>query len=187
MDSGLVIGYHGCTARLVEDLLSGREPNLRPSTSEYDWLGAGIYCWENSYHRAYEWADQHTPVGEEPAVVGLLIKPGRCMDLLDSAEIDMLQQFADNIKILYQLVGIDLPRNKGLRHDYDCMLINRYHRYVRRSRGVGYDTVRAAFMEGARINEESHSDLFVRTHIQWAICNPACIVGYFRPVPVQTS
>lgn len=81
MDSGLVIAYHGCTARLVEDLLCGRESNLRPSTSEYDWLGAGIYCWENSYHRAYEWAEQHPTDGEEPAVVGLLIKPGRCMDL----------------------------------------------------------------------------------------------------------
>lgn len=147
------------------------------------WLGDGIYCWEDSYGRAMEWAVQHLQANEEPAVVGVLIKPGNCLDLLDSAEIDMLKDFASNLETLYELAGKNLPKNSGLCHEYDCMLINRYQQYVRQNRGRGYDTVRAAFMEGHRINEAGRSALFERAHIQWAICNVESIVGYFRPIP----
>lgn len=183
MNPGLILGYHGCSASLANALLSGREKHLYPSTGPYEWLGDGIYCWEDSYERALEWAKQHLPKGRKPAVVGVLIKPGNCLDLLDASEIDMLCDFAANLESLYELAAKPLPQNKGLCHEYDCMLINRYQQYVRQNRGRGYDTVRAAFMEGHRINEAGHSALFERAHVQWAICNVESIVGYFRPVP----
>lgn len=186
MNPGLILGYHGCSASLARAVLSGKERHLMPSTSELEWLGDGVYCWEDSYSRALEWAKQRLPRGRKPAVVGVLIKPGNCLDLLDSVEIDMLKDFAANMERLYKRAGLTLPINKDLCHRYDCMLINRYLKYVREERGRSYDTVRAAFMEGGRINEAGHSALFERAHIQWAICNVESIIGYFRPVPVET-
>ncbi len=44
---GLVLGFHGCDAQVGEDLLAGRHTHLRESKNKYDWLGNGIYFWEN--------------------------------------------------------------------------------------------------------------------------------------------
>ena len=183
MNPGLILGYHGCSARLAEALLAGREMHLLPSNSRFEWLGKGIYCWEDSYERAYEWACQHLKPGDEPAVVGVLIKPGNCLDLLDSAQLDMLKEFAENLDRLYALAGKPVPRNRGLCHEYDCLLINRYHQYIKARNMKPFDTVRSAFAEGDSLSAAGNSSLFDRNHIQWAICSPQCIMGYFRPQP----
>ena len=50
-----VLGYHGCDLSLVKQLLSA-ETQLNFSKNTYDWLGHGIYFWENAPFRAMEWA-----------------------------------------------------------------------------------------------------------------------------------
>ncbi len=50
-----IIGFHGCDEETAKLAISGKE-HLMKSTNEYDWLGHGIYFWENSPYRAYEWA-----------------------------------------------------------------------------------------------------------------------------------
>jgi hypothetical protein len=39
----------------VDKVIAGKE-NLLASTNDYDWLGSGIYFWENNEERAMEWA-----------------------------------------------------------------------------------------------------------------------------------
>ena len=55
--ANLVIGFHGCDRSVVEQVIS---------TNDYDWLGSGIYFWENNEERAWQWAvtTQH-PYGHE--------------------------------------------------------------------------------------------------------------------------
>ena len=53
--SAFVLGYHGCTRAVGEKILAGKE-HLKASENDYDWLGTGIYFWENSAQRALEWA-----------------------------------------------------------------------------------------------------------------------------------
>ena len=55
--ANLVIGFHGCDRSVVENVIS---------TNDYDWLGSGIYFWENNEERAWQWAvtTQH-PYGHE--------------------------------------------------------------------------------------------------------------------------
>lgn len=50
-----VLGYHGCDAAVVREIVSGDE-QLFVSKNEYDWLGSGQYFWEDSCSRALRWA-----------------------------------------------------------------------------------------------------------------------------------
>jgi len=45
-----VVGYHGCDASVVEEVLAGKA-ELMLSTNAYDWLGEGMYFWEHGPQR----------------------------------------------------------------------------------------------------------------------------------------
>lgn len=182
MNPGLIVGYHGCPKKVADAVISGKDV-LYPSQSSYEWLGNGIYCWEDSYQRAHQWAKEQIKkkeIDDEPAVIGVIFKPGNCLDLLDSKCIDMLDDFACAINMAAKIAGVVLPKNKGLSHPYDCCLINWFHRQLKEYNKKPIDTVRAAFMEGKTIGNGA-SCLYKKSHIQWAICSEASIVGYFRP------
>ena len=66
----LVIGFHGCTKNTHEKVLTFHE-ELRGSDNSYDWLGNGIYFWENNLVRAWEWAKRRH--GDDAAVIGAVI------------------------------------------------------------------------------------------------------------------
>jgi hypothetical protein len=52
----LVIAFHGCDRR-VRDRLLNYPDNIVISQKPYDWLGHGMYFWENNYDRALRWAE----------------------------------------------------------------------------------------------------------------------------------
>lgn len=52
---GLVLGYHGCDREVAERVLAGKT-EVRSSTNAFDWLGSGVYFWENNPRRALSWA-----------------------------------------------------------------------------------------------------------------------------------
>lgn len=58
----IVIGFHGCDASVRDGVLTG-ELDLQPSRNSHDWLGAGVYFWEQNYARAEEWAQQQVRWG----------------------------------------------------------------------------------------------------------------------------
>ena len=74
--SNLVIGFHGCDQSVVEAVIAGKT-ELLASTNDYDWLGNGIYFWENNEERAWQWAKdlakRRNSQIKEPAVVGAII------------------------------------------------------------------------------------------------------------------
>ena len=45
----LVIAYHGCDESVRDAVVMGQE--LKRSENPYDWLGNGIYFWENDEQR----------------------------------------------------------------------------------------------------------------------------------------
>ena len=55
--SNHIIGFHGCDESVVRKVVNGEE-DLIPSTNDYDWLGNGIYFWENNEARALQWATE---------------------------------------------------------------------------------------------------------------------------------
>src|SRR5690349_15456714 len=92
-----VLGFHGCDRAVAERVIS-RKASLRPSRNDYDWLGHGIYFWENDPRRAALWAREQSGRARskgrkfEPAVVGAVIDLGRCLDLLNSTSIEIVEQ-----------------------------------------------------------------------------------------------
>ena len=81
-----VYGFHGCSRDVAEMLLSGKDVSLNSSENDYDWLGSGIYFWEEAPHRALEWAqkkfgkDRAYPLAKQPRERRLRWCGSRCED-----------------------------------------------------------------------------------------------------------
>ena len=182
-----VLGFHGCDKVVGEDILHGKRKHLTPSSNNYDWLGPGIYFWESSPQRAFEFAlkARGTPVltkGKitKPFVIGAVIDLGFCLNLLDS---HALQQVEDAHALLRSSLneGETIPtNNKAGARFLDCAVIQTLHAYREDNQLAPYDSVRGMFVEG----EELYDGAGFRRddHIQLCVTNTACIRGYFRPI-----
>lgn len=181
MHSGIVLGYHGCSKETAAKILSGESKHLRCSNASGEWLGKGVYFWENSYDRALQWAKQ-TCGKKEPTVIGAIINPGKCLDLADSGWLKALEEFSVDFEEEYlALHGAPVKSNDIAKnyHPYDCALINQFCAMWKDAGNGTINTVRAAFPEGENIARSSFRTL---NHIQWAVLTPAeSIIGYFRP------
>jgi hypothetical protein len=58
---------------------------IKKSDKNYDWLGHGMYFWENNEKRALDWAKMKKIAGtlNKPSSVGAVVNLGYCLDLLD--------------------------------------------------------------------------------------------------------
>ena len=186
--TSFILGYHGCDRMLAERVLGGRA-SLKPSHNDYDWLGDGIYFWEQNAHRAYEFAVEVAarshPSGQTiktPAVVGAVIDFGLCLNLLDSRYIAMVQQAHADLAEASKAAGIELPSNAGgtdlLSRKLDCAVLRFLHRSREEEGEAPFDTVRAAFIEGGPLY--ANAGFAAKSHIQVCVRNHACIKGYFR-------
>lgn len=188
--ANLVFGFHGCDAAVCEGLVSGKITALRYSENNYDWLGKGMYFWENDYERALEWAKrlQESAQNENqkittPAVLGAVIRLGHCLDFLEQDNLKKLQEHYQQVKRDFAERGVELPRNKGgkdlYKRELDCFLINSLvARQLEEDPRNGYDSVRGVFVEG---NELYPSAGFrEKDHIQIAVINPNCIKAFFK-------
>ncbi|GAA6378840.1 hypothetical protein [Anaerostipes hadrus] len=180
----LVFGFHGCDKSTYEKVIFEHE-NLKYSDNKYDWLGNGIYFWENSYQRALDWAINN-PKYKEPAVIGAVIDLGRCLNLTDYHSSEILKKGYDMLVVKNEILNISLPqngkRNKNsdiLLRNLDCAVIEQIHQYHKDSGLPAYDSVRGVFIEGKPAFEGS--EFREKTHIQLCIKNPNCIKGYFDP------
>lgn len=184
MNPNIVLGYHGCSTTTADKVLNSRcglhlKASMRPS----EWLGNGVYFWENSYDRAMLWAKEKCKEsGEKPDVIGAIIIPGECLDLTDSAYLRALEKISGSFEKIYLAEhGKPVPKNNLSRnyHAYDCALINFFRKAMEEVSGRRFNTVRAAFNEGVTIADSSFATL---NHIQWAVLTPqVSIIGYFRP------
>ena len=185
----LTLGFHGCSAEICQKVLKENEV-LKASTNRYDWLGNGIYFWENSYVRALEWAkEKYESDGIEYDVIGAVIDLGYCLNLSDS-QFNSILKTGYNV-LVSRLGDADLPRNhrkKGndiLLRDLDCAVIQQIHEYNEGSDENSFDSVRGLFIEGEPIYAGS---CFVsKSHIQLCIRNPNCIKGYFAPLAADEN
>ena len=84
----LIIGFHGCEASVRDALL--KSPNeIKISQKPFDWLGHGLYFWENNYEWALQWAqDKKYRVSEIQIVSRGFFMPGREVDFMDWLEMN---------------------------------------------------------------------------------------------------
>ena len=183
LSSSFVLGFHGCDRKVGERLVSGEA--FKKSDNEYDWLGPGIYFWENNTARALEFAnEQMNRQGsriKDPFVVGAVIDLGACLDLTTKLGIDLVRIAHGVLVDEFRKSGSALPANSKdrMRHKLDCAVIRRAHFIAASSVEIGpIQTVKGVFLEGGPAYDGA--DFYEKTHIQIAVCDPSCIKGVFH-------
>lgn len=186
--TSVVFGFHGCDESVCDDLVSGKVRSLNYSENNYDWLGKGMYFWENDPDRALEWAESlkvRPQNGKQkvtvPAVLGAVICLGNCLDFLEQENLRKLKEHYERLKAGF--AGIELPKNAGgndlYKRELDCFLINSLVAKQREEfPDKAYDSVRGVFFEGHELYPSA--GFREKDHIQIAVINPNCIKAFFR-------
>jgi hypothetical protein len=189
-DPGLIVGFHGCDQTVRDNIVSGQSA-FRPSKNKWDWLGEGMYFWQNNYERALHYA-QNPPTKsaiKTPAVLGAIFNLGHCLDLTDKEGIDLVKR---SHEILSKSAGQEkkeLPRNINPKDSLDlkdkiirrldCAVINNIHSLMEKANESPFESVRAVFFEGAELYEDA--GFLDKTHVQICIRNPNLIKAFFVP------
>lgn len=183
-----VLGFHGCDESVARSVFE-KGKHLKQSRNEYDWLGSGIYFWENSPERAIEWARELRKRGKvaNPAVIGAVIDLGVCLNLLDREYLKLVKDAHQSLVAAAAAAGRPLPENKPLRDSRDLLLryldfatINLCTELRKKTKLPPFDTVRAAFVEGEPLYK--NAGFCDRNHIQVCVVDRRSIKGYFRPL-----
>jgi hypothetical protein len=187
---GLTLGFHGCDASVVQNVLNGKT-FLKASSNSYDWLGHGVYFWEHSPSRALEFAEhlQKYPnrskgIIKEPAVIGAVIDLGICFDLLDYQSLQLLKEGYD--LVMDTTYFPEVPQNKTIGNlsdllfrELDCSVIEAVHSFKEETGQSPFDSVRSVFYEGKELYP--NAGFREKDHIQICVRNPNCIKGFFLP------
>ncbi|MBB3810707.1 hypothetical protein [Pseudochelatococcus contaminans] len=156
---------------------------LQQSNNDFDWLGPGIYFWENDPHRARSFAGEQKKRGKlkRPFVIGAVLTLGNCIDTLNQRSLEAIADaHASLVRELAAVKG-SLPKNAGgkdlLQRNLDCAVIRTLHGLLKEE-GQSADTLRGLYHEGGMLYEDG--GFYKKSHIQIAVRNPACILGVFR-------
>jgi len=173
----------------VADRVLAGEDMLKKSEKHYDWLGSGIYFWEHGPERAMDWAIEQKQRGKitSPAVVGAVIHLGNCFDFMDVRYTRVLKDAYPQFEDYCKRNGKELPVNESssdndvdlLLRKLDCSMINWLCQFMESEQIGKFDSVRGMFREATPAFPGS--SIHLKSHIQLAIRNSACILGYFRP------
>ncbi|WP_157309811.1 hypothetical protein [Chitinophaga tropicalis] len=180
-DPGLIIGFHGCDQE-VRDKIVLNQTTLRASKNKWDWLGEGMYFWQNNYERALHYAID--PPGKikikTPAVSGAIFNLGNCLDLTDKQGIDLVKTSYETLIKSAQAEDKKFPRNINPKGDpgskdkiirnLDCAVINNIHTLIEKNEEPPFESVKAVFFEGKELYEGA--GFLDRTHVQICIRNP---------------
>ena len=186
-----VLGFHGCDKEIADKILKSNKDHLKHSQNDYDWLGNGIYFWENDPERALQYArklKEHPVKGKakikNEAVIGAVIDLGKCLNLLEANALQTIKAGYEMLRQSHRLSGVPLPQNirpVGEEEDVlirrlDCAVIEATHTYFGRDT---YQTVRGVFWEGKELYP--NAGFREKNHIQVCVRNTHCIKGYFHP------
>ncbi len=185
--TGLILGFHGTDENIVNDVLNGKA-ELKEKENDYDWLGHGIYFWDNSPSRAMEWAIELSKLKrtsiKKPAVIGAILDLGYCLDLLDYKNLEFVKTGYTILERTMAAFEAPMPQNRGgddlkLR-ELDCAAIESLHKSMRENNEKAFDSVRGVFWEGTQIYP--NAGFREKNHIQICVRNTDCIKGYFLPL-----
>lgn len=192
MNSGrLVVAYHGCDITTRDGLIAGRlQP--RVSKNRYDWLGSGFYLFESDAERALAFARTAAENPERrftarpiatPAVVGCVLAATSCLDMTTRQGRAEYVASLDQLTAATVAMGERMPANRSafsgdediLLRSLDRAVINNIHENGPNS----YQLVRGAFRQGNELSP--NSGFHANSHIQLALLDLSCIVGWFLP------
>jgi hypothetical protein len=184
-----ITGFHSCDKELGMRLLNGSD-ELRPSDNPWDWLGSGIYFWEQNPQRALTYAVEGAQQQQKfsgkiktPFVIGAIVELGNCLNLIEPNSINIVKEAHGKLLGTMENSGEKMPANNGANRQLDCAVIKYVHETNKKLGATAYDTIRSPFQEGGPIYEGAN--FTDRLHIEICVRDPAMIKGYFLPRPVE--
>lgn len=183
-----IIGYHSCDKKVGMDAING-SLQLKHSENKWDWLGSGVYFWEQNPEKALEYAIK-CAIGEQkfsgnietPFVIGAIIELGACLNLTEPQSLQIVKAAYHELEATMKRSGDKIPQNKQANRQLDCAVIQNIHKSNEATGRNGYDTVRSPFHEGTPIYETSNFTHGL--HIEVCVRNTDLIKGYFLPLPI---
>jgi hypothetical protein len=174
-----LVGYHGTNMESARQIL---QTGFTPSRNNYDWLGKGVYFWQDAPYRAWHWASEDCQKkGGDPAVIRSLVKIRRdeFMDLLDYHQ-DQDPNWTNYLRRTYQYLqeqtSSRLPPNKrdiGY-HALDRLVLDTLIEDILKPMNINILAVRACFQEGEEIYPGSA--IYNKSHIQLSVRDTSSIV-----------
>ncbi len=192
----MVLGFHGTCKSVAEEVIN-RKSHLKFSKKAHEWLGHGVYFWENDQERALEYAKakmlRKVLPGEikieHPIVIGAVLDLGFCLDLLNYNHNKLLETAHAVLEASFISTGNPMPQNRAIAgmedlidRQLDCSVIEELHkiRELNSPENKSFQSVRAAFWEGKEIYP--NAGFRAKNHIQICIRDMSCIKGYFYPL-----
>jgi len=189
-----VLGFHGCDRKVAEKILHSDSNHLTQSENDYDWMGNGIYFWENSPERALQYT-RHLKKRPQrgkakithEAVIGAVIDLGNCLNLLETQSLQTLKASFHMLQQSHKLSNAPMPQNSKpldeeedvLIRRLDCAVVEITHALYADMGKRPFDTVRGVFWEGRELYP--NAGFREKNHIQICVRNLNCIKGYFHP------
>lgn len=160
------------------------------SDNSWDWLGPGVYFWEQNPARALEYAiesafsKQFNKIKiKTPFVLGAIIETGNCLNLIEPQSLSILKEAHNSLSKICIESGKTMPENVGDNRKLDCAIFKFIHQTRRGEGKKPYDTIRSAFSEGGQVYPGT--SFTARGHIQLCVLNLSLIQGYFLPTPIK--
>ena len=202
-----VRAYHGTTYTAALAVLSGQSP-FHPSTKPDDWLGHGIYFFEESLALAVDWAfgrvarNARQGLFDSPVVIAADIDLSHCLDLCSADHVANLRHIyqalprpvrAQHAPILHTAAGHpvtvgDLPMSAAAWtfNSTDTTAIDALVRDLKQN-GTPITSKRAAFVDGTQLYTNSY--LFDRSQVQIAVLDQTVISNpqLLYPLPIGAT
>jgi len=161
-----VVAFHGTKRATAEALVDGTP--FGPSTNDDDWLGHGIYFWEYAPQQAWWWAKRR--YNGQAAVIGALVRLGRCLDLLDPSNSTLLRDAHRDLSKTLKKARRAVPRNANTHKYLDCAVFNWLYGHLD-DQGYRLESCRAVFVPNVE-RLWDRSGVFEGAHIQICLREP---------------
>lgn len=172
-----VVAFHGTRKSAAEKLISGTA--FGKSENDDDWLGHGIYFWEYAPQQAWWWAERRYGAADA-AVVGSLVRLGRCIDLLDPSNASLLVAAHAELDEALTSAGQTIKHNANTHKYRDCAVFNYLFAKLEQS-NILVESARAVFVPlkaGKGLPRLwARSGVFRGAHIQLSVREPNNILA----------
>jgi hypothetical protein len=166
-----VWGYHGTSAERAGAIMQN---GFKLSRNDYDWLGSGVYFWQDAPLRAWDWAKKNH---EHPAVIrsSIVMEEEKSIDLLDIGWFEILsEQYSKFVEYLkYEKRSLPPQPITSKRHLLDREFLDYVCETLGKAGSDQIHVIRAAFTEGNPIF--NNSAIFNLSHVQIAVKNTQII------------
>jgi hypothetical protein len=184
-------GYHATTPE--KGALIEEQKRFNPSENWHDWLGNGVYFYQDALEWTRYWATNERHEGNipNPAIFAADIYYDGFLDLVEYDSMEQLKRFFNRLESAtkeeasqaFEAVKIraakfpEREKWKPRPHPLDRYVINEAVN-VAESQGLSIKAVRAVFFDGEKLHP--HSDLYDRQHIQIAVRDQSIIKKFWR-------